>query len=118
MKTKAKVAIIGAAAMVLAATIESKYNQNIDNENSSTIILSISNNNIIYTEAHDNMSSEIIGEPAYDLFVSKPYDINNLDAIASITVKVREYNGKDTNWKDKVKIEKGKQIEFRIVFKI
>lgn len=122
MKTKVKIAIIGAAALVLAAIIESKYNQNeynqnIDNENSPTINLSISNNNIINTKADDNKLSVITEEPTYDAFVSKPYDINDLDSIASITVKVREYNGKDTSWKENIKIEKGQQIEFLIEYK-
>ena len=122
MKTKVKVAIIGAAALVLAAIIESKYNQNeynqkIDNENSPTINLSISNNNIINTKADDDKSSVIVEEPTYDAFVSKPYDINDLESIASITVKVREYNGKDSSWKENIKIEKGQQIEFLIEYK-
>ncbi len=32
-------------------------------------------------------------------------------------MKVREYNGKDTDWKDNIKIKKNQQIEFRIVYR-
>ncbi|MDE7282018.1 MAG: DUF11 domain-containing protein [Lachnospiraceae bacterium] len=115
MKAKVKIAVIGAGAVILAAIIQSINNQNTNIQNTPTVNLSISNN--INTETNDNELSEIIEEPTYDVFVSKPYDINDLDTIGLITVKVREYNGADTDWKDNIKIEKGQQIEFLIEYK-
>lgn len=110
MKTKVKIAVIGAGAVVIAAII-----QNINNQNTPAVNLSISNN--INTAEDDNESFGIIDEPVYNAYVEKPYDINDLDSVALITVKVREYNGKDTNWKENIKLEEGQQIEFLVEYK-
>lgn len=121
MKTKVKVAVIGAMAIVIAAIIQGKYNenihtQNIDNQNSPVINVSISNNNIINTEPDDKLY-DMNEEAVYDDPLLESYDSSDSDGISLITVKVREYNGKDTDWKDNIKIEKSQQIEFLIKYR-